>query len=127
MEAAEPDADPTTVVVTLCGELDASDSAWSEAVQTAIDDGVRRMVIDLLNVSFVDSSVIQALLVARRRVAGDGWLRLVYTHHLVGRVIDICGLTEVFPQYTTVDAALRGAPTRAAAARSAGLEEEEDT
>ncbi len=39
-----------------------------------------------------------------------GWVRIVYTHHLIKRVIEICGLTEVFPQYPTVAAAISRTP-----------------
>ena len=44
--------------------------------------------------------------------APDGWVRVVYTHHVIRRVIEICGLIDLLPQYTTLDAALRNAPTR---------------
>jgi anti-anti-sigma factor len=100
------------VVVTVDGELDAADSRWSRELDDAIGSGRRRIVVDLLNVTFADSSVVKSLVMAHRRTADDGWIRLVYTNHVIRRVIDICGLTELLPQFTTVDAALRGAPTR---------------
>jgi anti-anti-sigma factor len=120
MEAVEPVADPEVAVVALAGELDASDTSWARELDEVVDSGARKLVVDMLNVTFVDSSVIQALILARRRVGGSGWVRLVYTHHLIGRVIDICGLAETFPHYTTVDAALRQAPTRFGTAHGEG-------
>ena len=116
MEAIEIRPDDGFVVVALAGELDVADAEWSEAIEDALRDGVSRLVLDLTNVTFIDSSVVRALVLAHRRIGGEGWLRLVYTHHLIARVIDICGLAETFPQYATVDAARRAAPTRAAAA-----------
>lgn len=102
----------TPVVVSLAGELDAADPGWSVELESAIDLGAREIVVDLLNVTFADSSVIRALVRAHRRTADEGWVRLVYTQHVIRRVIDICGLTEVLPQFPTVEAALRGVPSR---------------
>ena len=116
LEAIEVRPDDGFVVVALSGELDVADEEWSETIDAALGDGASRLVLDLTNVTFIDSSVVRALVLARRRVGPDGWLRLVYTHHLIARVIDICGLADAFPQYATVDAARRAAPTRAAAA-----------
>ena len=104
------------MVVALSGELDVADAEWSETLEESFGDGTSRLVLDLTNVTFIDSSVVRELVLAHRRVGPDGWLRLVYTHHLIARVIDICGLADTFPQYATVDAARRAAPTRAAAA-----------
>lgn len=112
MEAHDLPPETVPVVVSLAGELDAADDGWAAALEHAIDGGARHVVVDMLNVSFLDSSVVRALVLARRRVSDDGWVRLVYTHHLIRRVIDICGLTELLPQFTTLEAALRGAPTR---------------
>ena len=116
MEAIEVRPDDGFVVVALAGELDVADDEWSQTLDAALDSGATRLVLDLTNVTFIDSSVVRALVLAHRRVGEQGWLRLVYTHHLIARVVDICGLAETFPQYATVDAARRAAPTRAAAA-----------
>jgi stage II sporulation protein AA (anti-sigma F factor antagonist) len=118
VQAVTQTADGEAVVVFLTGELDAGDRGWAEEIQTALDGDNRRVVVDLLNVTFIDSSVVQELILAYKRVGEGGWLRLVYTHHLISRVIEICGLADTFPQYTTVDAALRSAPTRVAAVRA---------
>lgn len=102
--------DEEPVVVRLSGELDAGDPGFADELLATVEGGARRVVVDMLNVSFIDSSVVRALVLAHRRTsAGGGWLRVVYTHHLVRRVIDMCGLAGVFPQYPTVDAARRNA------------------
>ncbi|MGN6606625.1 MAG: STAS domain-containing protein [Jatrophihabitans sp.] len=106
------------VVVAMAGELDSSDPTWAEPLDDALAAGELRLVVDLLDVSFIDSSVVQALVSAHRTVGQDGWVRVVYTHHLIKRVIEICGLSEIFPQYTTVDAALRSSPSRLTTARA---------
>lgn len=107
-------------VIRLSGELDAGDAAFADELLLS-SGGSARVIVDMLNVSFIDSSVIRALVLVHRRVTGSGgWLRVVYTHHLVRRVIDMCGLTEVFPQYPTIEAARRGQPSHAPISESTG-------
>jgi anti-anti-sigma factor len=119
VEAYDGSADSAPAVISLSGELDAADASWADEIATALDAGCDRLVIDLLNVTFIDSSVVRELILAQRRVGADGWIHLVYTHHLISRVIQICGLADTFPQFTTVAGAVRSAPTRTAAHRSA--------
>ena len=96
------------VVVAFSGEFDAGDSGFSEELLDRVGEGPSRVIVDMLNVSFIDSSVIRALVIAHRKVTSTGgWLRVVYTHHLVRRVIEMCGLAEIFPQYPTLEAARR--------------------
>ena len=106
MEAVDQRLDDVAVV-RLEGELDASDPSWSNELEAAVASGKSGVVIDMLNVTFIDSSVVRELVLTLKRVGDDGWVRLVYTHHLIARVVDICGLGDAFPQYATVDAALR--------------------
>ena len=115
--SVEPGSSP--LVFPLAGELDSSDTGWSDELDAALDRGARRLVVDLLDVSFVDSSVVQWLVLAHKQVGDSGWVRVVYTHHLIKRVIEICGLAELFPQYSSIDAALRAAPSKVASARAA--------
>lgn len=99
------DLEQDPLVVHFTGEIDAGDDAFVDDLlaQAGLSD---RLIVDMLNVSFVDSSVIRGLVLAHRRVAETGgWLRVVYTHHLVRRVIEMCGLADAFPQYATVMAA----------------------
>lgn len=102
--------DTEPMVLSYSGELDAGDSRFAEDILGSIEAGVERIVADFVNVTFVDSSVIRTLVVAHRRLSAvDGWVRVVYTHHVVGRVIEMCGLADVFPQYATIEAAWRPA------------------
>lgn len=99
--------DAGVVQVTARGELDAATQELSRALDSAVAGGADHLVVDLLDVTFIDSSVVRDLVLAHRAVSGrGGWVRIVYTHHLIKRVIEICGLTEVFPQYPTVAAAM---------------------
>lgn len=99
------------LVVRFAGEIDAGDSGFAEDLLACVETA-DRVVVDLLNVTFIDSSVIRALVLAHRAVSAEaGWLRVVYSHHVVRRVIEMCGLAEVFPQYLTIEAALRDSPS----------------
>ncbi|KQX66224.1 hypothetical protein ASD06_07610 [Angustibacter sp. Root456] len=103
--------DPGVVQVTASGELDAATDELSRALDSAVAGGADRLVVDLLDVTFIDSSVVRDLVLAHRAVSErGGWVRIVYTHHLIKRVIEICGLTQVFPQYPTVAAAISRTP-----------------
>ena len=99
-------------VVGLSGELDAGDASWVAPLKAALSADARQIVVDLRDVSFIDSSVIRELLRAYRAVQPGGWLRLVYTHNTIHRIIEVCGLLEVFPQYLTPAAAGRGNPRK---------------
>ena len=108
MEAVEQPVDDAITVVSLEGELDAADVTWAREIAAAIDAGKTNVVVDMLNVTFVDSAAVRELVLAHKRVAdSNGTVRLVFTHHLIGRVLDICGLADIFPQYPTVEAAVR--------------------
>lgn len=103
--ARRPASEPVEIAV--AGELDVARSELSRAIDDALADGASRLVINLLDVSFIDSSVLRVLVLTRREVEQrGGWIRLVYTNHLIGRVIEVTGLGEVFPQYATVESAL---------------------
>jgi anti-anti-sigma factor len=98
---------PGTVEITVVGELDADRSELSDALTAALENGAERIVVDLLDVSFIDSSALRDLLLARREVeARNGWIRLVYTNHLIGRVLSVTGLEQVLPRYPSVSEAL---------------------
>lgn len=101
--------EPSVVVAEISGELDAADNKLDDELRTLLDRSDTQIVVDLTNVTFIDSSVVRALVVAHRTVRErGGWVRIVYKHHLIGRVIEICGLGEVFPQYASVESAVRG-------------------
>lgn len=103
--------DSGVVQVTASGELDAASDELSRALDSAVAGGADHLVVDLLDVTFIDSSVVRDLVLAHRAVSErGGWVRIVYTHHLIKRVIQICGLSEIFPQYPTVAAAISRTP-----------------
>ncbi|MGN6330642.1 MAG: STAS domain-containing protein [Motilibacteraceae bacterium] len=107
-------------VVTCHGELDTADDALGTLLSATVEQGHRDIVVDMLDVTFIDSSVIGALVGTAVDLEPDGSIRLVYTHHMISRVLQICGLAEQFPQYPTVAAALREQPRRDQETRAEG-------
>jgi len=90
------------------GRLDmASAPAFREQVKQLIESGTIRLVVDLGEVSFVDSSglgaVIGGLKVARQ-AGGD--LRVARANQQVMLVLDLTSLNRVLRPYTTVEEAV---------------------
>jgi anti-sigma B factor antagonist len=74
-----------------------------------IDGGDRRLILDLPDVSFIDSSGLGALVSALKRLkqvdpAGD--IRLAHVQPSVMAVLEIIRLHRVFSQFPSVDAAV---------------------
>jgi stage II sporulation protein AA (anti-sigma F factor antagonist) len=95
-------------VVAIRGELD-----FGEATELArtLDrlrlDGARRIVLDLRDLSFIDSSGINVLVVAARGLSAEGGeLIAAGARQHVQRVFDIVRLSEFVPVEGDLDAAL---------------------
>jgi anti-sigma B factor antagonist len=76
-------------------------------LHAAIRSGARVVVVDLADVTFIDSAGLGALVGAHRRMLeADGRLRLVRPPHLVGRAFELTGLDEVLDFYDDRETAL---------------------
>jgi anti-sigma B factor antagonist len=92
----EQHGDAAVVVPT--GELDlATTPALEEALQRAFEGGTARVVLDLRELEFIDSSGLRTLLTARRR-ADDARAEfsLVAGHRGLERTLEIAGVHKVF-------------------------------
>ncbi|HZL64376.1 MAG TPA: STAS domain-containing protein, partial [Thermoleophilia bacterium] len=107
-------------VVVAAGELDLHSSPpFKEALVGAIEGAASRVVVDLTDVTFIDSSALGALIGGARRSALSGTeLMIVCPPGSVARVIDLTGLHRAFAIYPNREEAL-GA-TAGAPADSAG-------
>jgi anti-sigma B factor antagonist len=89
-------------VIELAGELDAFNTPeLRERLSRLIeeDDELRVLVVDLSQVSFLDSTVLGTLVGALRRMRERGGeLQLVYPAHPVSRIFTLTGLDAVFPE-----------------------------
>ncbi|TDC12992.1 anti-sigma factor antagonist [Streptomyces sp. 8K308] len=104
-------------VVRVAGELDlATSPGVRQRVHEAVADGRRRLVLDLSEVLFCDSSGVGVLVAARRLMRScAGELRLILpargaedgSH--VNRVLAALGVRRLFDCYPDLDAAVGGA------------------
>ncbi|MFI6408195.1 STAS domain-containing protein [Streptomyces sp. NPDC050548] len=96
-----------TVVVAAAGEID-QQTAGSLREALELPDGVApRIVLDLREVTFMDSSGINVLLAVHQTLAqADGWLRLAGTAPSVLRIIQLVGIDAVIDCFPTVQQAL---------------------
>ena len=85
-------------VVVPTGELDlATAPALEEALGRAFEDGSGRVVLDLRELEFIDSSGLRTLLTARRRAEeADAQFSLVAGHRALERTLEIAGVHKVF-------------------------------
>ncbi|HEX4109348.1 MAG TPA: STAS domain-containing protein [Solirubrobacteraceae bacterium] len=82
------------------GELDITTAPiLKRAFEAALDDhqGSERIVVDLTEVSFMDSTGIHLLLQMNAACRGTGRLRVVNGSQAVVRVLDVSGVREVLP------------------------------
>jgi anti-anti-sigma factor len=98
----ETSAQDDVTVLTLSGELDLASTPILERELAAVESaGAKRIVIDLAEVGFMDSSGLQALLRARERAAEEGVeLALRRGPHQVQRVFE---LTKTIDAFSFVD------------------------
>jgi anti-sigma B factor antagonist len=88
----------TTVTLVLSGELDIASGPTLRACLESIDDGFRDIVLDLSDLTFLDSTGVGVIAEARRRLPNDlCQLSLHRPRGHVQRVIELTGLATVLP------------------------------
>jgi anti-sigma B factor antagonist len=108
-------------VVTVNGEIDVhTGPALRDHLLAAFAQGEDTLVVDLSQVSFLDSSGLGVLVTAHKRArTTDGELRIAACRQPVATIFQITALDRAFCIYPTVDAALAAPhPRRAAAERA---------
>ena len=101
-------------MINVGGEIDLATSPQLQAVLVVlVDRGLHQLIIDLEQVSFLDYAGVGMLVDARRRVQEHGGsLRLVRPAPLVRRVLEVTGMTAVFPIDSSPGEALAIEPMR---------------
>lgn len=107
LEIPDTDIDGWTVVVA-SGEIDvATAPALRDRLTDLVEGGTTRIVVDLEDVDFIDSTGLGVLVAgARRARAEDGDVRLVCTNARILKVFQATGLDESFTIGSTVDDAV---------------------
>ena len=100
--------DAQTRVIAVEGEADMSTAVkFNERFFTAARSGARRVIADLSDVEFIDSTMLNALVVGHRRMVRDhGRFAVVCDGPKVKRVLEITGLGQILQIFETRDAAL---------------------
>ncbi|MFC4564078.1 STAS domain-containing protein [Nocardiopsis mangrovi] len=85
-------------VVTVRGEIDLYTAPQLQSgLVNAVDDGARRLIVDMSRVEFCDSTGMSVLLSAMKRVrAENGDLELVAPKPAVRKILEVTGLDTVF-------------------------------
>ena len=104
--SSRPSGDRT--VVHVAGEIDVYTApTLREELAGLVDDGKTDIVVDLTDVSFMDSTGLGVLVGALKRVRTTGGdLKLVIDQEKVLKVFRITALTQVFEIHPTLDEAL---------------------
>jgi anti-sigma B factor antagonist len=105
---SDEDIDETTHVVEVAGEVDLySAPELKEHVLTAIDRGRTKIVVDLTNATFIDSTTLGVLVGARKRLREhDGALAVVCADDDKLGLFEMTGLDRVFSIHADRAAAL---------------------
>ena len=108
MKFTVTETDGIAVIAAATPRLDASEApAFKQAIMELLDRGVTRIVVDLSQVDFMDSSGLSCLLSCRKSVGPDGALALAGMAPKVGQLFRITKLDQgVFPLFADVDEAL---------------------
>lgn len=102
---------PSTAIIAVQGRLDSVEAAPLRAsLNHYITTSTVRIVVDLSDVTFVDSAGLAALVIGMKRARLEhGDVRLVSpVHPDAKRVFEITKFDEVFMMYNDVDAAHEG-------------------
>jgi anti-sigma B factor antagonist len=98
-------------VLDVAGELDLYTSPkLKDALQRLLSEGHARLIINLSDTTYMDSTTLRILTAVRQqtREAG-GNLGLVYTQPSIDRLMTITGLKDLFPIFPSEAAALEAA------------------
>jgi anti-sigma B factor antagonist len=94
------------VIVRLAGEIDLYNAGEvGDALREIVQEEPSRVVVDLAEVEFVDSTALGTLIEARKQLAAGG-LVLAAPGPEVRRALEVAGLIEHFPVRDSVDDAL---------------------
>jgi anti-sigma B factor antagonist len=95
------------LVLTVAGELDvATAPQLRDRLNAAIDADRRQLVVDLSDVTFVDSLSLAAIVGAQNRLGGVGQLAIVAQHPYVLLIFEAGGLDSVLELFSTRDEAV---------------------
>jgi len=98
-------------VVVLEGEIDIySAPEFKEVLVNSIEGGAHRIIVDLTEVTFIDSTALGVLVSGAKRVRPrNGNLDIVCSDENIIRIFEITGLDRIFGIYASRDEAVKAA------------------
>lgn len=94
------------VVMRLAGEADVTTRALAEVLAAETARKPRLLLVDVSELTFIDSAALQEFVRAHRKLRADGGrLALVAPAGAVARIIQLTGLDQVFPVYASFEEA----------------------
>ena len=104
----EESIDDERHVVAVAGEIDLFTAPELKATLTdAIEDGKTRIVVDLTETTFLDSTALGVLIGAIKRLRSrDGRMTIVNTDQNIAKTFEITGLDQIFTIRPTRDEAV---------------------
>jgi anti-sigma B factor antagonist len=105
-------------VVAVRGEIDLFTAPeLKSALSEAIESGHTRIVVDLTDTTFLDSTALGVLIGAVKRLRSrDGRLTIVNVDDNIAKTFEITGLDQIFPISSTRDEAVKALDADEAAA-----------
>jgi len=102
-----------TEVLDLVGEIDVYTAPqFKEAVNIILDSGQKHLIVNMAEVTYMDSSGFGALLSATKRLRPQGGtVNLVQCNSAINRILHITRLNTVFATYASVDEAVASVKT----------------
>ena len=102
----QPDAE--TVVIALPGEVDLSNApAFEQELLSQVGSGVSRVVVDLQETTFFDSTALRVLLIGQRKLEEQGGaMCVVCSDPKILKIFSITGVDEILAFHPTLDQAL---------------------
>ena|SRR6478736_5691346 len=111
---SDEEIDSETQVIELGGEIDLYTAPeFKERMVALIEDGKKRIIVDLSAATFIDSTTLGVLVggVKRLRPTG-GTLALICTDQNITKIFEITGLDRVFPIHASRAEALAAVATQ---------------
>jgi anti-sigma B factor antagonist len=104
----DEEIDGQTHVIELGGEVDLYTAPeFKERMVELIERGKKRIVVDLSEATFIDSTTLGVLVGGVKRLRpANGSLALVCTDQNITKIFEITGLDRVFPIHATREEAL---------------------
>lgn len=106
--------DDEASIIDLEGEVDVYTAPQlKQQIITLLDGGVRRVVVNLTAVDYLDSTALGVLIGGLKRLRErDGTLDLICPNPRIKRIFEITGLDKIFDIYSTEEEATKMAGSR---------------